>query len=172
MLQLSPQQTQQLSQAPVGHLATASQAGAPHVVPVCFVLDPERDSPSIYIVLDRKPKRAALTRLRRVRNILENPQVALIVDHYAADWGQLWYILLTGISELLEAVASPEAEISGASVSPAHPGLVEGRQVHDERRHAIHLLRRKYSQYRDMDLDDNPVIKITPQKIISWSSSP
>ena len=32
----------------------------------------------------------------------------------------------------------------------------------DHRRRAIRLLRGKYSQYREMDIDANPVIKITP----------
>jgi len=33
-------------------------------------------------VLDGKPKSVSLRRLRRVRNILANPQVSLVVDHY------------------------------------------------------------------------------------------
>ena len=93
MLQLSPEQVQRLSTAPVGHLSTVSGKGVPHVIPVCFALDLKEDSSAIYIALDQKPKRAALTRLRRVRNILENPRVALVVDRYDEDWTQLWYIL-------------------------------------------------------------------------------
>ena len=96
MARLSAEQVQLLAQVPVGHLSTASKAGAPHVIPVCFTLNPHAEESPIYIVLDQKPKRAALTRLRRVRNILENPQVSLVVDHYDSDWTQLWYILLTG----------------------------------------------------------------------------
>ena len=107
-MNLTPQQTQRLAAAPVGHLSTASRAGAPHVIPVCFALDPDAASPALYIVLDRKPKRAALTRLRRVRNLLDNPQVALLIDHYDQDWTQLWYILLTGTAQLLDAPAHPE----------------------------------------------------------------
>ena len=148
MLQLSSLQIQRLADAPVGHLSTATNTGAPHVVPVCFVLDQDKNGAAIYIVLDQKPKRAALTRLRRVRNILENPQVALVVDHYDSDWTKLWYVLVTGAAELLE------DEDGG------------------ERRRAIRLLREKYPQYREMDIDYNPVIKVNPGRVVAWSFTP
>ena len=160
-MKLSPQQAQQLAQAPVGHLSTAGRDAAPHVIPVCFALDDPESRPRIYIVLDRKPKRAALTRLRRVRNILENPQAALVVDHYDADWSELWYILLTGKAQLLE---------GDSETAPPEP--VAERPESGERRRAIRLLRHKYPQYRDMDIAENPVIKLTPQRIVAWSSTP
>ena len=165
MLQLSPEQIQRLSASPVGHLSTVSGKGVPHVIPVCFALDWQEDSPAIYIALDQKPKRAALTRLRRVRNILENPRVALVVDHYAEDWTQLWYILLTGTAQLLNGEDSPESDGKCRSISTAHPELVEGRR-------AVQLLRQKYPQYRQMHIDGNPVIKITPQRVVAWSYTP
>lgn len=146
LARLSPEQTQLLSEAPVGRLATASATGAPHVIPVCFA----SDGHYIYSVLDGKPKRAALTRLRRVRNLLDNPQVALLVDHYEADWSRLWYLLITGAAELLGEDGEDEDK--------------EGQ----EREEAIGLLRQKYPQYRDMDIDGNPVIRITPQRVVSW----
>ena len=93
-------------------------------------------------MLDQKPKRTALTRLRRVRNILANPQVALVVDHYEEDWTRLWYILVTGHAELL---------LGG-----------------DEQQEAIGKLREKYQQYVDMEIALNPVIKIIPDRIVSW----
>ena len=129
-----------MTTAPVGRLATADTAGAPHVIPMCYAFDGQ----VIYSVLDQKPKRASLARLKRVRNIQANPQVALVVDHYEADWQRLWYILLTGQAEL----------------------LLEG----NERVEAIKLLRRKYPQYQDMSIDDNPVIKITPTRVVSWGT--
>ncbi|MCH7713054.1 MAG: TIGR03668 family PPOX class F420-dependent oxidoreductase [Chloroflexi bacterium] len=127
-----------LAAARIGHLATADEAGAPHVIPVCFVLEGD----VIYSVLDQKPKRTALNRLRRVRNILANPQVALVVDHYEEAWDRLWYILVRGRAEL----------------------LLEG----GERVKAIGLLRQKYDQYQDMDIDDNPVIKIVIGGTVAW----
>ena len=138
MVQLSSAQTRLLAAARIGHLATADATGAPHVIPVCYVLNRH----NIYSVLDQKPKRAPLTRLRRVRNILANPQVSLVVDHYEEEWGRLWYILITGDAELLQ----------------------EG----DERVEAIGLLREKYQQYHDMEIDQSPVIKIVPARAISW----
>ena len=184
--QLSPEQARRLADAPVGRLSTATASGAPHVIPVCFALRQDENGPVIYIVLDRKPKRAALTRLRRVRNVLENPRVALVVDHYDEDWTQLWYILITGAAQLLEGEALPESgssEVPDPSTHPepveenptantAHPEAVEGTPASDEIALAIRLLRDKYPQYRNMDIDGNPVIKITPRRVVSWSYSP
>ena len=65
--QLSEDQIRWLTDAPVGHLATADATGAPHVIPVCYAFDGR----FIYSVLDQKPKNVSLTRLRRVRNVLE-----------------------------------------------------------------------------------------------------
>jgi PPOX class probable F420-dependent enzyme len=136
--QLSPSQVQTLSSARIGHLATADQSGSPHVIPVCFAFN----GTAIYSVLDQKPKRASLTRLRRVRNIQTNPQVSLVVDHYEEDWQRLWYILVSGEAEL----------------------ILEGK----EQEGAVELLRQKYRQYRDMDIDQNPVIKIIPTRVVTW----
>lgn len=127
--------------ARVARFATADSSGAPHLIPICFVYD----GTAFYSVLDQKPKRTSVTRLRRVRNILENPQVALVIDSYEEDWSRLWYILVTGAAEILE------------------PGL--------EQSQAVAMLREKYPQYRDMDLEDAPVIKISPDRAVSWMGS-
>ncbi len=142
MEQLSEDQTRWLTRAPVGHLATAGATGAPHVIPVCYAFDGH----VIYSVLDQKPKSVALAGLRRVKNIQANPQVSLVVDHYEDDWQQLGYVLVLGRAEL----------------------LIEG----DERIVAIRLLCDKYHQYRDMDVDENPVIKVIPHRIVGWGAVP
>ena len=80
-----------------GHLATADRAGRPHVVPVCYA----HDGASFYVALDAKPKRVAHAQLKRVRNILANPQAALVIDRYSDDWGALAYLLLRGVAALL-----------------------------------------------------------------------
>ena len=108
------------------------------MIPVCHACDGR----SIYSVLDQKPKRVSVIQLRRVRNIQANPHVALVVDHYDADWRRLWYLLLTGTAELLEAG--------------------------EEQARAIGLLRQKYPQYRQMPIEDRPVIKITPTSVAAW----
>ena len=142
MTNLSPAQDRFLRSARTGHLATADAKGRPQVVPVCFVFDGQ----AIYSVLDAKPKTTPLRQLRRVKNILANPQASLVVDHYEEDWDKLQYILVSGDAELLE---------SG-----------------EEWALAIAMLREKYPQYQAMDLDQNPVIKITPVRYSPWSSQP
>jgi PPOX class probable F420-dependent enzyme len=79
-----------LRTARVGRLATASAAGQPLVVPVCFALVGDR----IYSAVDLKPKRTR--ELRRIRNVRENPRVSLVVDEYDEDWTKLRWVMLEG----------------------------------------------------------------------------
>ena len=85
-----------LATARVGHLATASRDGRPHVIPMCFAWVP----PVLYSAIDAKPKRT--THLRRVRNIIETGRAAFVVDRWSEDWRQLAYILIEGPAEILE----------------------------------------------------------------------
>ncbi len=85
-----------LATARVGHLATASSDGRPHVIPVCFAWVP----PFVYSAIDAKPKRTTL--LRRVRNIIATGRAAFVVDRWSEDWRQLAYVLIEGPAELLE----------------------------------------------------------------------
>jgi len=142
LTQFSTRQLEMLAFARIGHLATADENARPHVMPVCF----STDGRSIYSVLDQKPKRTSLFRLRRVKNILANPQATLLVDHYEEDWGNLWYLMVSGRAEL----------------------VLHGQEQTD----AVALLRDKYQQYRVMDIGLNPVIKITPENIVSWEAAP
>lgn len=139
---LTESQARFLADARVARLATAGADGQPQVIPVCFAFNGD----VIYIVLDRKPKSVELTRLRRVRNILANPQAALVVDQYDEDWAQLRYVLVPCSAEML---SGDEGEAAAA----------------------VALLRNKYAQYRGMDLDGNPVIKLTPKRFTAWSYS-
>jgi coenzyme F420-0:L-glutamate ligase/coenzyme F420-1:gamma-L-glutamate ligase len=125
----------------VGRLATADRAGRPHVVPVCYA----RDGASFYIALDAKPKRVAPARLKRVRNLLDNPNVALVIDRYGDDWGALAYLLVRGAAALLQ------------------PG--DG-----EHRHAVALLRARYPQYRAMPIEEQPVIVIRVESVVAWGA--
>jgi PPOX class probable F420-dependent enzyme len=130
-----------LREARVARLATADAAGHPHIVPVCFAFD----GTAIYIAIDEKPKRASPRQLRRVRNILANPQVALIVDHYEEDWEHLRYVLVLG------------------TATTAEEGADHVR--------ALALLREKYAQYRAMRLEGRPIIKILPNRIVAWAAA-
>lgn len=124
----------------VARLATADAAGAPHVVPVCFAIAGD----AAYIAIDRKPKSGRP--LKRLRNIAENPHVALTADLYDdGDWTKLRWVMVRGRAEILE---------SG--------------EEHDE---AQALLRAKYPQYRAMDLEPLPVIAIRIERVTSWSGA-
>jgi len=139
MVEFTGLQARLLTEARTGHLATADPRGTPHVIPVCYAFDGQ----AIYSVLDQKPKRTALIRLKRVRNIQSNSRVALVVDHYDEDWRHLWYVLVHGDALVLE--------------------------VGQEQTAAVRLLRQKYPQYQGMDIDQNPVIKIVPRRVTSWA---
>lgn len=128
-----------LSKQRLGHLATADASGKPHVVPVCFVL---LDS-TVYIAIDEKPKRGDPLRLRRLRNIAENPRVAVVVDVYDdADWSRLGFVLLSASARILN----------------------QG----DEHARAISALRDRYPQYRQMTLDGRPVIAADVESSTAW----
>jgi PPOX class probable F420-dependent enzyme len=129
----------------VGHLATANAAGDPSVVPVCFALIETEGVPAIVIAIDEKPK-GDPRKLRRVRNILERSEVALVVDHYSEDWQQLAWVLARGQAGLLEPGASGHAE-------------------------ALLALRLKYPQYETMRLEALPVIVICDLSLTSWRGS-
>ncbi|MGP8001455.1 MAG: TIGR03668 family PPOX class F420-dependent oxidoreductase [Streptosporangiaceae bacterium] len=98
--------------ARVARLATVTPDGAPHIVPVTFVLDSspgpgdgQRDQ--VYTAVDAKPK--STTRLQRLRNIRANPRVALLADCYADDWTRLWWVRADGQAAVL---AGPD-ELAG-----------------------------------------------------------
>ena len=137
---LTDEETRFVRRARVARLGTASGDGQPNVVPVCFELLDGR----IYIGLDSKPKSVAHLRLRRVRNILENPRVSFLVDRYDEDWGRLGYVMITANATL---------------------DLQE-----TERSRAIAALRSKYPQYLRLLPDDAPVIRVTTLRVSSWGN--
>ena len=132
---LSPEQTAFLVRQRVARLATADGAGRPHAIPVCFAYAPG----SIFIALDEKPKGVPVTRLKRVRNILENPNVALVADRYAENWDLLAFVMVRGRAELLK------------------PGS-------EEHAAAVRLLRGKYHQYEAMRIEENPIIAVRAER--------
>jgi len=95
-MRMSPGDAQaRFAAARVLHLATADQAGVPHLVPCTFVIDPDG---RIVIGVDNKPK---TTRdLRRLRNIEENPRVSLLADDYDEDWNRLWWARADGTAHI------------------------------------------------------------------------
>ena len=82
--------------ARVAHLATAGADLRPHLVPVTFAVTDD----TIVIGIDQKPK--TTTNLRRLRNINENPTVAVLCDHYDEDWTQLWWVRADGSAQIVD----------------------------------------------------------------------
>jgi PPOX class probable F420-dependent enzyme len=121
----------------VGHLATADAAGAPHAIPVCYAVAEN----TLYVTVDEKPKRQDRP-LKRVRNILENPQAAFVVDRWDEDWRRLGWVMLRGRAEIL---------YTGAE--------------HDR---AQALLIARYPQYRGMELGKLPVIALRIARATAW----
>ena len=126
--------------ARIAHLATADRFGQPHVVPICFAFD----SKYFYSPIDEKPKRSAPTNLKRLRNIRDNPQASLVIDYYEEDWSKLAYVLITGTARIQQR------------------GKTHNR--------AVTLLRKKYSQYRRMQIDTRPIIVIMSKRITFWAA--
>jgi PPOX class probable F420-dependent enzyme len=127
--------------ARIAHLATADAGGAPHNVPLCFWFD---DAARFYFVIDEKPKNTPAGGIKRMRNIVENSRVALVVDHYEEEWAFLAYVLIHG----------------------------EAMVVDDPNEYLLALrnLRDKYPQYRTMALsaDRNPMVRIEAQRVHAW----
>ncbi len=92
---LSPSALRFVRAARVAHLATADALGQPLVVPICFAFDGKE----FFSPIDEKPKRT--TRLKRLRNIEENPKLSLIIARYNEDWRRLAYVLITGDAKLV-----------------------------------------------------------------------
>ena len=79
-----------------------------------------------------------------MRNIAENPRVALIIDHYEEEWSYLAYVLIHGQAHVVE--------------DP------------NEYMFAQRNLRDKYPQYRAMVLgfERNPMVRIEVARVHAW----
>src|SRR5438046_8359644 len=137
---LSDPERRFLTQPRLAHLATADRRAVPDVVPICFAIA----GSSLYVAIDEKPKRAPVTGLKRLRNIAENPAVAVIVDRYEEDWARLGWVMLRGRAEVLR----------------------EGQ----EHRDAQALLRSRYPQLGAMQIATYPVIAVRIERATSWGN--
>lgn len=137
---LSDAEREFLADRRVAHLATADRRGVPHVVPVCFVLA----EGTLYIAIDEKPKRRPGAPLKRLRNIAENPMVAVVVDRYDEEWSRLGWVMLRGRARI----------------------LTDGAE-HDT---AQTLLRARYPQLVAMRILELPVIAIRIERTTSWGN--
>lgn len=141
---LSDEDRALLSACRVGRLATATRAGRPHVVPLCYAV---LDARTLVFAIDDKPK-AAGRRLRRLANLMENDRYALLVDRWDEDWGRLAYVLVEGTGRLA-AVGS-------------------GRE------RAIEALRARYPQYVEMGLgaERHEVVELRVERVHHWRATP
>jgi PPOX class probable F420-dependent enzyme len=120
----------------VARLATAPPGG-PRVVPVTFAW---HQGAAVWAVDTAKPKRHR--RLRRLDDLAAEPRVAMLVDHYADDWAELWWVELVGTAAVVEAEAAEAA---------------------------LDALADRYPAYR-ADRPPGPVVAVTPRAWAWWSA--
>ena len=132
-----------IERARVARLATIDTEFKPHLVPVVFVFDGNH----FFIPLDEKRKTAKPEKLKRIRNIQDNPNVALLIDEYSEDWTKLAFVMIQG----------------KASVASKTEGNIQVREAYKK-------LMTKYIQYQKVGVGEMCII-ITPKKVASWSNS-
>jgi PPOX class probable F420-dependent enzyme len=132
-----------IERARVARLATIDSEFKPHLVPVVFVFHGN----SFVIPIDEKRKTAKPEKLKRIRNIKDNPNVALLIDNYSEDWTRLTFVTIQG----------------KASVARKTEQYIHLREAYKK-------LMTKYPQYQKVGVGETCII-IAPDKIVSWSNS-
>ena len=124
----------------VARFATAEPGGQPHVVPICYAVS----DGSVYFTIDEKPKRLTDKPLKRIKNLQQNPYVALVIDRYEEDWTRLGWVMVQGEAALLD----------------------RG----EEHATAQRLLKARYPQLEEMEISDLPVIGVRIKRVVSWGN--
>lgn len=132
-----------IERARVARLATIDSEFKPHLVPVVFVFNGNH----FFIPVDEKRKTAKPEKLKRIRNIQDNPNVTLLIDEYSEDWTKLAFVMIQG----------------KASIATKEEGNIQVRQAYKK-------LMIKYLQYQKVGLGERCII-ITPKKVASWRNS-
>ncbi len=136
-----------IDKARVARLATVDTECKPHVIPVVFVFDND----CYFIPIDAKTKRSRPEKLKRAKNIQQNPNVALLIDEYNENWRKLYFIMIQG-----------KASIIGGKKLEQQSELFLLEKAHK-------LLSDKYLQYQEIGIGEY-VIMIIPQKVITWKN--
>ena len=102
------------------------------------------DGNTVYFTIDEKPKKKSGMPLKRLSNMRENPNVALVVDRYDDDWSRLGWVMVQGRADLLDA---------GDEHDLAQDGL-----------------RARYRQLEGMRIEELPVIAIRIEHAASWGN--
>ena len=117
----------------VCRVATAGAEGRPHLVPVCHVLAGDK----IYFGSGDDG--------RKVKNLRDNPQIAVTIDLYSDDWSQLRGVMVQGTARLVE---------RGSRFKQARSRLYA-----------------KYAQYAKeaaISPSDSVVVEVTPTHVFTW----
>jgi PPOX class probable F420-dependent enzyme len=123
--------------ASVARLATITADG-PRLVPVTFAW---HRGAAVWAVDRVKPKRH--TRLRRLDDLAADARVAMLADHYADDWAELWWVELQGTA----------ATLAGQAAAAALDALAE-----------------RYPAYRS-ERPPGPVVAVSPRRWAWWSAT-
>jgi coenzyme F420-0:L-glutamate ligase/coenzyme F420-1:gamma-L-glutamate ligase len=137
-----------INKSRIGRLATVDLECKPHVIPVVFVFDNDRNC--YFIPIDEKTKRSRPENLKRVKNIQENPNIALLLDEYNEDWTKLYFIMIRGKGSILGGKKLEQNEM--LILEKAHKLLCD-----------------KYPQYKKIGIGKY-LIKIMPQKVVVWNN--
>ncbi|HVO22393.1 MAG TPA: pyridoxamine 5'-phosphate oxidase family protein [Candidatus Margulisiibacteriota bacterium] len=117
----------------VARLASVGPDGTPHNVPICPVVL----SSKIYFASERDA--------RKVRNIQQNPRVALAFDHYGENWQRLAGVMIVGT------------------------GVVSAQGAMFRRaRQALYRKYRQYARISPISEGDSVIVCVTPTASYSW----
>lgn len=133
-----------LDAMPVARLALRDLDDEPEALPIVFA----RAAGALWMPIDGKPKRSGAS-LGRLARLERSPRVMLVLDHYAEDWNDLWWIRLRC-----------EAQI------------VRGK--HPDWDSAVTALADKYPQYADVAMfrDEPLLVRYAWTGVSWWSASP
>ncbi|WP_460889812.1 TIGR03668 family PPOX class F420-dependent oxidoreductase [Promicromonospora xylanilytica] len=142
------------------YLATVDADGVPHLVPVTFALVTTASGSAsgaaddeVVVAVDHKPK---TTRdLKRLRNLADNPRVALLVDRYDDAWAHLWWVRADG-------VATVEHDTADVGDSAGVGDTANPRAA------ALDALAARYPQYRERR-PDGPLIRVRVARWSGWA---
>ena len=100
--------------------------------------------------IDEKTKRSRPESLKRIKNIQQNPNVAILIDEYNEDWRKLYFIMIQGRASIIGDKELEQSEM--LLLKSAHQ-----------------LLSDKYLQYQKIGIGEY-IIMIIPQKVITWKN--
>ena len=122
-----------IAQERVCRVATAGAEGRPHLVPVCHAVAGDK----IYF--------GSGDDARKVKNLRDNPQVALTIDLYSEDWDQLRGVMVQGRARLIE--RGPRFKQARARLYAKYP---------------------QYAREAALSPSDSVIVEVTPTHVFTW----